>query len=284
MAFYLDATSHRAPPRRTPTSKAGKRAILSPPLHDLPELRQANAALTRAVLERISPELGHRPLVARKSPNWGGLLFGQVCGYRYAKRLSSLVRPVGVPLYRAEGVDGPFVRAAVLVREDDGANGLSDLRARRIAVDPSDLQSVGLLKAETAPLSSNGTFFSHVLQREGFGAATAALLAGEADAALIDAVLLAQLKRLRPKLVEGTRILIWTARTPAPPFITTGALPSDVSHQLEQALADIAKDADLKPVLDKLLIRGVQPIEGGAYRSALHFEQISQTLGYADLR
>lgn len=284
MSLHEDLSAARGKPARPSKPPRLERLVVSPLLYDLPELREANTALLRAVVQRFAPGSPAKPLVARKGPLWGRLLFGQVCGYRYAKRLTSTVRPLAAPLYRAPGVDGAFVRAAVLVRDGDPSGGLSDLRARRIAVDPSDLSSINLLKAEAAPLAGDARFFSHVLQREGPGAPLSALASGEADAALVDAVLLAHLGRLRPQLLSGLRVLLWTARCPAPPFITAGAMASETSHQLGLALADIAQDPELKRVLDQLLIRGFEPIEGAAYRAALHFEQIAQTLGYPELR
>lgn len=262
-----------------------RRPVLGPALYDLPELAEANEALLSAVLERLEPLGVSRAACTRSAaPVWSRLLLGQVGGYRYMKRLSDLVRPIATPRYRVEGADGPFNRSAVLVRAGDPAGGLADLRGRALALSDRDPDSGNLLRAEAALLARGGAFFDSVVHRPSFEGPIAAVAAGEADAALVDGVALAQLRRLRPSLLKGLRVLLWTPRAPGPPLISALALEPLLATGVAGALVEAARDPGLKWARDELLIAGFDRLEPAQYRAVLHFEQIAETLGYSELR
>ena len=271
--------------RDRPRARAAARPVIAPPIYDLPELKEANDALASAVADRLEAAGFDRPVPARgRAPAWERLAFGQVCGYRYMKQLSGLVRPLAIPRYRAQGSDGAFVRSAVLVRANDGCDGLAELRGRRLALSPTDLNSANLLRAEVAPLAAGGAFFSDLVERSGLAGGAEALAEGEADAALIDGVALAHLRRFRPQLWRGLRILFWTARSPGPPFVTSLASDPQAVQAVERALKDLATDPRLKATRDELLIGGLDSAEEGQYRAVIHCEQIADSLGYPDLK
>ena len=81
-------------------------------------------------------------------------ILSQTCGYPYATRLRGRVRLVATPVYRAEGCDGARYRSVLLVRADDRAENLADLRGRRVALNADDSQSGhNALRAAVAPLA-----------------------------------------------------------------------------------------------------------------------------------
>lgn len=262
-----------------------QRPVLGPHLYDLPELAEANEALAAAVIERLEPLGVSRGGCTRSvAPVWSRLLLGQVGGYRYIKRLSDLVRPIGTPRHRAEGADGPFVRGALLVRKSDPAGGLSDLRGRTLSLQEGDQDSANLLRAEAALLAGGGGFFGNVKSEAHLDGPVRAVGEGRADAALIDGVGLAHLKRLRPQLIAPLRVLLWTARSPGPPFIAALSLEPEILAGLASAMQDAGRDPRLEPARRSLLIDGFSLLEPAQYRAVLHFEQIAETLGYPHLR
>jgi len=109
-------------------------------MYDWPEVRAATDALWSGIAE----ELGHRGIRAPKalehpepspeiwlSPN---LLLSQTCGLPFVDDLRGRVQLVAAPVYSAEGHDDHRYHSAILVRADDPAERLADLRARPVAV------------------------------------------------------------------------------------------------------------------------------------------------------
>src|SRR6185436_4241712 len=198
-------------------------SVLGPPLYDFPELAQANATFWGAVIERAG--LPRAASVARGGA-WNAPTLAQVCAYGFVTALSGRARLVGTPSYRARGADGPFLRSAVLVRANDPALGLADLRGRICAFDQGDAASRNLLRAETAVLSREGGFFGRMMPTGGPLAAINSLVEDEADAVLIDGAALAHVQRLHSALAARLRLILWTARGPGPPLVTSAPASS----------------------------------------------------------
>lgn len=261
------------------------RLSVSLPAVDLPELREAGDAFGAAVVERLDALVSGPLTVGRERPgSWTRLLFGQICGYRYIKQLADVLTPLASPHYQAQGSSGAYVRAAVVVRAQDQAAGLSDLRGHRLVRVERDLNSANLLRAELAPLAGGRAFFSSIQTAGGVAQLLEALCEGEADAAVIDGVAYAHLARLRPRLAGKSRVLAWTAKSPAAPFVMSTALVETYGACAQAALADAIADPALKAAREHLLIRAVGPAERRHYQAAIHFQQIAQTLGYPELR
>src|SRR5690606_16819606 len=117
------------------------------PMYDLPGLEAATdawwaglAAAFRAegladVPERLTREDDHAALWT--APD---LLFSQTCGYPLTHALAGRVRLVATPVYDCPGCGGGTYRSEILVRADDPARSLADLRQRRAAVNAADSQ------------------------------------------------------------------------------------------------------------------------------------------------
>lgn len=262
-------------------SAAAPPAVLGPPRHDFPELAQANAAFWRAVIERAgfpAPD-GHAAALP-----WSGLTLAQVDAYGFVTQWASSARLVATPSHRARGGDGPFVRAAVLVRHGDPAQGLADLRGRTCAYDLADSASRNLLRAETAVLARDGGFFGRMHGRTGPLAAIGGVVEGESDAVLIDGVALSHVQRLHSGLAAKLRLILWTARGPGAPLVTGVLSGAGQAAALRGGLADAAADPSLAPERAELLIRDFHPLPESQYRALLHFEQMAQSQGYPELR
>lgn len=256
-------------------------SVLGAPLHAFAELSQANAIFWNAVIERAGLP---RAAGLSHSPAWNDPTLAQVCAYSYVTQLSGRARLVATPSYRARGADGPFLRSAVLVRSGDPAQGLSDLRGLGCAFARGDASSRNLLRAETAVLSREGGFFGRMFACESAVAAVNSLVEGEADAALIDGVSLAHLQRLHSALAVKLRLLLWTARGPGPPLVTSALAASATVAALRIGLAEAIADPALAPERGELLIRDVAALPDSQYRALLHFEQMARSQGYPELK
>jgi ABC-type phosphate/phosphonate transport system substrate-binding protein len=262
-------------------SAAPATAVLGLPRHNFPELSDANSAFWGAVIERAGLA---KPAAYTASIPWNELTLAQVCAYGFVTQWAARSRLVATPSYRARGSDGPFLRSAVLVRDNDPAQGLTDLRGRTCAYDLDDSASRNLLRAETAVLSRDGGFFGRMASDAGPLSAVNRVVQGEADAVLIDGAALAHVQRLHSTLASKLRLILWTARGPGPPLVTSALASSADVLSLRNALADAVADPALAPERAELLIRDVHPLPESQYRALLHFEQMAQSQGYPELK
>ena len=157
-----------------------------------------------------------------------GLVLSQTCGYPYA---TAAARP------RAAGGDaglpgGRLRRCAAtarccVVRADDPAETLADLRGRRVAFNATDSQSGhNALRAAVAPLAPRRALLrGHASSPARTAASADAVAAGEADLCAIDCVTWAMLGRHEPERVAGLRVIGRTASAPGLPLITGPARP-----------------------------------------------------------
>jgi ABC-type phosphate/phosphonate transport system substrate-binding protein len=266
-------------------------AIASLPMYDLPELREANDALWAALRARLLAQgVDCLPRALTREPDldaiWNApnLLVAQTCGYPFMTRLRHRVRLVATPRYLARGCDGPFHRAAIVVRKGSRAQSLADLRGLRLAFNAPDSNTgVNLLRAELAQVAHGAGFFAATVSTGSHADSAAAVAEGRADVASIDCVTWAFLQRLRPALTERLAVLAWTARSPGLPLVTSRLTDRTTFTWLRQALDELARDPGLAPLRRELLLDGFHSLPEPHYRTLLYFEQMAASLGYAQL-
>jgi len=262
--------------------------IAALPMYDLPELQAANDALWAAIAERlIAQGVADAPdRLTRGAPLeavWTDpdLLLGQTCGYPLVASLGARVRVVATPRYSAPGCDGALYRSALVVRANDPATRLADLRGRRAAVnDWASNSGMNLLRAEIAPLAQGALFFGAVTISGGHAASVAAVAGGEADLAAIDCITWSHLQRLRPDATSALRVLGWTKATPGLPLITAATRDDAGLAALRQALTDVARDCALDAVRAALMIDGFETLPAAAYDGVLALERDAIAQGY----
>jgi len=256
-------------------------------MYDLPELEAANDALWAAIAERLRAEgLDGVPERLTRGGSleaiWTDpkLLLAQTCGYPLVTSLGERVCVVATPKYSAQGCDGAFYRSAVVVRGSDPARQLADLRGRRAAVnDLASNSGMNLLRAEVAPLAKDAPFFGAVTITGAHVASVEAVAAGEADVAAIDGVTWSHLQRRRPSTTQGLKVLSWTKAAPGLPLITAET-DAGLLATLREALAQVARDAALTAVRERLLLDGFEILPEGAYDAILALERDAIAQGY----
>lgn len=204
-------------------------------------------------------------------------LLWQTCGYPLTHDLHGWVRLVATPVYRAEGCEGAGYRSAIVVRTDDRARGLADLRGRIAAVNGWDSQSgMSALRHAVAPMARDGRFFGEVMLSGRHAASCAAVRDGAADVAAIDCVTWALLNRHDPYAVDGLRVLAWSEPAPGLPWVTRFQADAGLIETLRHALAAPAPPA--------LLIERFETLPYGAYERILALERAAVAAGYPELR
>ena len=177
--------------RDGPMSEA-RRASLS--MYDLPELRASTDAWWRGLAQAFRdaglqsvPDALTRGVDLETLWLSSDLLLGQTCGYPLTHVLAGRVTLVATPVFAVEGCEGPHYRSALIVRRDDDARHLADLRGRRAAVNYRGSHSGwNILRHEVAPLAEAGSFFAEVVDSGSHGGSMAAVAEGRADLAAVD--------------------------------------------------------------------------------------------------
>lgn len=272
-----------------PTALAIRRASL--PMYDLPELRDAHAALWHAVAGHMDwAGLGGVPGLltfdGEPADLWQApdLLLSQTCGLPLVTRLGGMVRVVATPRYRAPGCSGSRHRGFIVVGSDSPVQRLVELRGSRCVINGWDSNTgMNMLRAAVAPLARDGRFFGSVSVSGSHLASLNRVADGGADVAAVDCVTFAHLSRHRAALVEGVRVLAVTAAAPCLPLVTAAGTDDDTLAALRAALQAAAASPGLSAVRADLLLDGFDFLPDRAYRVVTGLAAQAAAVGYPDL-
>jgi ABC-type phosphate/phosphonate transport system substrate-binding protein len=265
--------------------------IAALPMYGYPELITAHDALWDALSSRlVAAGLGNVPRELTRDLGhfdiWRHphLLLGQGCEYPLAKSFAGSVRLVATPRYCAPGCEGSTYRSAIVVRVEDPAQRLADLRHRRCVINEPDSNSgMNFLRAAVAPLAGGEPFFASVSLSGSHWNSAAMVAHGDADVAALDCISLAHFRRLRPESVANLRVLGWTPSSPSPPFITAGAASDATVEVLRSALASVMADATLAATRERLFLAGFDFEPDDRFSGVLSHERQAAALGYPTL-
>jgi ABC-type phosphate/phosphonate transport system substrate-binding protein len=266
--------------------------IAALPMYDFPELTDAHDDLWRALRKRLL-EAGVAEAPRGLTRNMGHqngwqhplLLLGQGCEYPLATLFADTVRLVATPIYSAPGCEGNTYRSAIVVRSQDPARVLSDLRGRRCVINDWDSNSgMNLLRDSIAPMANGGRFFDSVLLSGSHRRSVAMVAGGLADVAAVDCVSWAHFNRLYPSSVAALRILQWTSASPSLPFICARASSESTRHHLRGALSAVFADLTLDSIRARLLLGGIDLAPDESFTEVLRLKRNAADLGYPILR
>ncbi|MDF1793461.1 MAG: PhnD/SsuA/transferrin family substrate-binding protein [Thalassobaculaceae bacterium] len=257
-------------------------------MYDLPELRAATDAwwatiarhLARAGIADVPQALTRGRPVA---DNWRNpaLLLTQTCGYPLTHDHAGDLMAIAVPDYRAEGCGGGLYRSAFVVRADDPAASLADLRGRRVAANGPDSQSgCNALRIAVAMIAGSDRFFSEVHWSGAHRLSLAMVRDGQADIAAIDGVTFALVGDAAPQEVEGLRVLDWSAATPALPYAVRLELDRTTGARVTQGLMSAAADPDAAAARDALRLNGLLPARNSNYKVMVQMREAAEEHGY----
>jgi len=230
------------------------------PMYDLPEVRGASDAfwaglaghLRRERLGEFQERLTHdRPVVDLLSDP--DLRFGQCCGSDLVGNLGTSLRLVATPHYAAPGCKAADYVSFVVVREDDRATGIADLRGTVCAI--NDVRSHSGAYALFALLAQDGpghAFFSEVEITGSHLASIDRVRDGGAAVASIDCVTWALLDRYRPAALRGLRVLTRTEAAPGLPYVTHADADADRLDRMRSAVLAAFADPALAEAREAL--------------------------------
>ena len=266
-------------------------SLASLPMYDLPEVRQATdswwaglaRALGRAGVADVPEQLTRGQELATVWQD-GSLLFSQTCGYPLTHAMRDVLMPVATPVYVADGCDGADYCSVILVRDDEPATEIAELRGRRVAVNnPGSHSGYNALRRTFAPLAKGGQFFSEVVETGGHPGSIAAVVEGKADLAAVDSITYRLLASHRPESVRGLRVLARTDCAPGLPYVTRADAPTDLLAALRDGLRQALADPSLAEARETLLITDVEELPLAAYARIDAAETEAHAMGYPEV-
>ena len=270
----------------------GKMNAVSMPMYDIPEVRKAlddlwcglSHGLRREGIVNVPDNLLHGVAlnVLLDDPM---LFFSQCCGYDLVNRYAGKLLPLATPHYGAEGCEGSEYASVVVVAEDVPETDVLHMSGAVCVVNGTESHSgMNALRALIAPASRDGRFFSQVRISGGHAASLEMLRNREADVASIDCVTYALLGSYRPEALAGTRMLGWTARAPAIPYVTRSDADDDTVARMRCALQDIFDSPDFSTTRQALYLKSLEVLPVQVYEEITGLQAFAARAGYSVLQ
>lgn len=263
------------------------RRIASLGMYDHPAQRAANDALWGWIAARLAAKgMTDVPasLERERTPDqlWPDpqLLFGQACGYPFARFHKDHLRVIAVPRYAAPHCQGTQHGSVIVARADDSRAALADFRGAVAAInEPASNTGTNLLRHTLAEQCGPGAFLAGFVRTGGHVASMRAVAAGKADLAAIDAVTYAASEASYPGLPGTFKVVAVSRSVPALPFVTAQATPEPVALLVQDALLAAMAAPELAEARTALLLAGAEPIDPAAYDAVLELERFADAAG-----
>jgi ABC-type phosphate/phosphonate transport system substrate-binding protein len=213
-----------------------------------------------------------------------GLIFAQTCGFPLTHRLKDHVQLLATPRYNVPGCAGATYVSWIVVRQNEPAKTLADLRGCRVAFNDDGSQSgYNTLRKMVAPLSAGGRFFGAALESGAHRRSLAMVKACEADVAAIDCVTFALIARYAPEEVQGVRVLCASSTAPGLPYVAALGTSSAEVQRLRAGIAAAFADPALAATRAALMLDGCEILPRAAYDVIPAMEQAAIAAGYPQL-
>ena len=213
------------------------------------------------------------------------LFFSQCCGYDLVNRYAGKLQPLATPRFGAEGCEGTKYASVVVVAEDVPATDVLHMSDAVCAVNGTESHSgMNALRALIAPASRDGRFFSIVRVSGSHAASLEMLRNREAHVASIDCVTYALLESYRPEALAGTRMLGWTDRAPAVPYVTRSDADDDTVARMRCALHDLFDDPDFRTTRQALYLKSLDVLPAQVYEEIAGLQTAAARAGYPILQ
>lgn len=258
------------------------------PMYPLPEVAPATAAFWEA----LRMHLQHRGLDTSDveftdDPGEAigpDLLFSQFCGYPLRKLFRDRGRVVATPSFAFAGCEGADHRAFFMVRANDPAGRLEDLRGRVFGCN-SRLSNTGmnLPRLGLAQIAGGRPFFGNVVITGGHLASLDQLRRETIDGCAIDCVTWGLFRKFRPAEAARYRILARTVASPCLPYVTSTATDAATVTALREALHALFTDPATARIRETLGLSGLWVLDASPYDRLLDYENIAADLGYPEL-
>ena len=261
-------------------------------MYSLPEMSAANAALWTALQLGLSAKGVETADIKLESGGCAAadgigpeVFFTQMCGYPLFKHYRNKGRVLGTPHYSAPGCVGYTHRAFFMVRSDDPAERLEDMRGRIFGCN-SLLSNSGmnLPRLSLARIAGGRPFFSSVVMTGGHVASLERLDKSSIDICSIDNVTWAFFETLRPVMAKRYRILDETVPSPSLPFVTSVNTSESDAAAIAETLHEIMDDPKSADIRGALKLAGLSTPDLAAYERLTEFEREAADLDFPEIK
>lgn len=235
--------------------------IASLDMYDLPHTAAANDMLWSLTRENLG--FGPNDLT-RGTDVWDiwqspDLVLSQTCGLPYRAKLHDKVQLVGTPDYGIKGCPAGYYNSVVLVHHHSDEENVAELDGQLMAYNDPLSQS-GWAAADTHFGNAKASFMTGPCTGS-HAASMGAILTGDADFTVIDALTWALMKLHDPKSASQLRVIETTEPTPALPYITAPNQDAQIiATALSKAIDEMPEDGR-----QTLHLRGLIQIPSSAY-------------------
>lgn len=223
--------------------EVNSRHIVSFPMYDWPEIREANDAFWSTMRVRLASEGVDAPeRLSRDGDDaayWTApdLLLGQTCGYPLATSLKGKVRYVSTPIYSVEGCAGPQYSSAIVVTRDSVLD-ISTLANRTFAY--NSRSSLSGYRAIRSMFGEPKGFFAKTIESGGHRNSARMVADGGAEVAAIDAVCWDMLQKIEAETSDKLRVIGWTSKRSSLPMITSLNTSDKMVNLLRKVLKTVS--------------------------------------------
>ncbi|MFN7223044.1 MAG: PhnD/SsuA/transferrin family substrate-binding protein [Paracoccaceae bacterium] len=180
-----------------------------------------------------------------------------LCGYPFLQHEDNLAL-LGVPIWRRE----PLYQSYLIVRADDPATGLPDLRGGTHAYSDPDSNSGWLVTASDIVRMGERpeTYFNRTLFAYGHRNVARSVAGGLTRSGSIDGYVWEALAQVEPDLTSRTKVIGRSEKLGFPPFVTRrDHVASSSVALLRKALFDLGASPDGRAALQLLQLDGIAP-------------------------
>ena len=200
----------------------------------------------------------------------GQAAIGAICGAVYVRLAAQTAPPVqllAAPVMHAARYQGqPIYFSDVIVPADSRLQVFADLRGRRLAYnEPNSYSGYQVVRAHLASQGESRAFFGRIVAAGSHQAALRMVVAGAADAASIDSIVLERELQLHPELAAGLRTVATLGPSPIPPLVAAQQLPPATTRALRAALLQMHEDAEGRRILHAGRLSRFVAAEDAAY-------------------
>jgi phosphonate transport system substrate-binding protein len=245
----------------------------------LVSLMSANADTT---YQAIAGYLAHRlelPIACIEDLPWqerehmlehGQAAIGAICGAVYVRLAAQPAPPIqllAAPVMRAARYQGqPIYFSDLIVPADSRVRIFADLRGKLLAYnEPNPYSGYQAVRAHLASQGESRAFFGCIVAAGSHQAALRMVVAGAADAASIDSIVLERELQLHPELTVSLRTVATLGPSPIPPLVAAQQLPPATTRALRAALLQMHENAEGRRILHAGRLARFVAVEDAAY-------------------